>query len=211
MPRAPARCRRTDRMGTWLADPAAPGALPGPTQRTFMANTTKSGASGGASSDDDTDDLNDGLTFDAIELLESDHREVQALFNEYESLVDSEGDDEDKQTLAEQICTLLTVHTTIEEEIFYPAARDALDEEDVDLLDEAVVEHASAKDLIEQIQSMTPGDELYDAKVKVLSEAIEHHVDEEESELFPKLRDSQLDLEELGEQMSARKEELLEV
>ena len=155
--------------------------------------------------DDDDDDV---LEPDAIELLEADHREVQALFAEYERLVEAEASDDERQQLAEQICTLLTVHTTIEEEIFYPAARDALDEPEQ--IDEAIVEHASAKDLIEQIESMDPSEELYDAKVKVLGEAIDHHVAEEENEMFPMLRESELDLESLGEQMNLRKEELLE-
>lgn len=149
----------------------------------------------------------DGMT-DAVSLLTADHAEVAGLFEDYEALVDNEGDDDDKQALAERICALLTVHTTVEEEIFYPAAREALDQQN--LLDEAEVEHASAKDLIDQIQSMEPNDDLYDAKVKVLGEYINHHVQEEEGEIFPKCQTADMDLDELGEEISARKEELME-
>jgi hemerythrin-like domain-containing protein len=102
---------------------------------------------------------------------------------------------------------MLTVHATIEEEIFYPAARDAVDEEP--LLNEAEVEHQSAKDLIAQILASDSSDALYDAQVKVLGEYVNHHVAEEEGELFPKLREAVLDLEQLGAEMSARQEELL--
>jgi hemerythrin superfamily protein len=140
---------------------------------------------------------------DAVELLTQDHKEVKKLFKAYEKLVKDEAAGSEKQELANQICMMLTVHTTIEEEIFYPAAREALPEQD--LLDEAVVEHASAKSLIEQIQSMSPKDDLYDAKVTVLGEYIDHHVKEEETELFPKVKKAKLDLEQLGEEMAERK------
>jgi len=99
------------------------------------------------------------------------------------------------------------VHATIEEEIFYPAARDAIDEQD--LLDEAEVEHASAKDLIAQIQDMDADEELYDAKVKVLGEYVNHHVQEEENELFPQCKSAGLDLKALGVELASRKQELL--
>jgi len=102
---------------------------------------------------------------------------------------------------------MLTAHATIEEEIFYPAARDAGVEGD--LLDEAEVEHASAKDLIAQIRSMSPDDDLYDAKVRVLGEYIDHHVDEEEGEIFPRCREAKMDLAGLGESIAERKSELL--
>lgn len=144
---------------------------------------------------------------DAVKLLVTDHKEVKALFKAYEKLVKDEADADEKQATAHKICTMLTVHATIEEEIFYPAARGAIEEQD--LLDEATVEHATAKDLIAQIEAMSPGDDLYDAKVKVLNEYIEHHVQEEEGELFTKVKKTELDLAELGEQLSARKEELL--
>ena len=149
----------------------------------------------------------DSGSTDAIELLMNDHQEVKDLFEKYADLAESGADDEQKQTLAEQICTMLTVHATIEEELFYPAARDAVDDDA--LLNEAEVEHQSAKDLIAQIQDSDPADPLYDAQVRVLGEYIDHHVKEEEGELFPKVRDAGLDLEALGEEMSARQEELL--
>ena len=150
----------------------------------------------------------DGVAADAVSLLANDHADVAELFDEYGALVDSEAADEEKQALAERICAMLTAHSTIEEEIFYPAAREALEEQD--LLDEAEVEHATAKDLIEQIQSMDPTDELYDAKVKVLGEYVSHHVHEEEDEIFPRCQSSEMDLEGLAEELSARKEELME-
>ncbi len=146
-------------------------------------------------------------TPDAIKLLTQDHKDVKALFKEYEKLVKAEADDTQKQALAEQICEMLTVHAQIEEELVYPAAYDVLPEE-ADLVDEAQVEHASAKDLISQIRGMQPSDDLYDAKVTVLGEYIDHHVKEEEKEMFPKLRKSELDLKELGASLQARKSEL---
>ena len=150
----------------------------------------------------------DTLQTDAISLLTNDHAEVNELFEQYKALAEDEGSmTTDKQSLAEEICTMLTVHAAIEEEIFYPAVRDALD--DTKLLDEAEVEHQAAKDLIEQIQDSDPGDPLYDARVNVLGEYVNHHVQEEEGELFPQVRDAELDLDSLGAEMSARQEELL--
>ena len=146
-------------------------------------------------------------TPDAIKLLMQDHKEVKALFKEYDKLVKAEAEADQKQPLAEQICMMLTAHATIEEELFYPAARDVMDEGD--LVDEAEVEHASAKDLIAQILGGSPSDDLYDAKVKVLGEYIDHHVKEEESEMFPKVRKTELDLKSLGESLMRRKEELM--
>ena len=145
---------------------------------------------------------------DAIKLLETDHDQVKALFEQYKKLVESKADGEQRQTLAETICDMLTVHATIEEEIFYPAAREALADDDEDLLDEAEVEHASAKDLIAQLKDMAPEDDLFDAKVTVLGEYIDHHVKEEETEMFPKCRKSAMDLTGLGDVLMARKEEL---
>lgn len=150
-----------------------------------------------------------GSTADAIELLTEDHRNVKALFDRYKELVRDDAEDDDKQQLAEQICMQLTAHATVEEEIFYPAARDVLGEEQ-DLIDEAEVEHGSAKELIAQIEESSPAeDDYFDAKVKVLGEQIEHHVKDEEGELFPKLRDTDLDLRSLGEEMAERKQALL--
>jgi len=145
---------------------------------------------------------------DAISLLTNDHAEVNELFEQYKALAEDAGSmTTEKQTLAEEICTMLTVHAAIEEEIFYPAVREALD--DSKLLDEAEVEHQAAKDLIDQIQDSDPGDPLYDARVNVLGEYVNHHVQEEEGELFPQVRDAELDLDSLGAEMSARQEELL--
>ncbi|HEV7577738.1 MAG TPA: hemerythrin domain-containing protein [Caldimonas sp.] len=144
---------------------------------------------------------------DATLLLQRDHSDVKKLFKQYEKLADAEAEGEERQALATQICTMLTVHATIEEEIFYPAAREA--QVDADLLDEAEVEHASAKDLIAQIESMSPDDDLYDAKVTVLGEYIDHHVQEEEGEMFPKCRRARMDLAGLAEQLAERKAELM--
>jgi hemerythrin superfamily protein len=144
---------------------------------------------------------------DAIQLLTAEHKEVKALFTQYQKLVDGDKGDDEKEALARQICLMLTVHATTEEEIFYPAARDAM--EDDDLLDEAEVEHGSAKELIAQIEAASPDEPLYDAKVKVLGEYIDHHVKEEEGELFPKVKKAKLDLVQLGEQITVRKEELM--
>jgi hemerythrin superfamily protein len=135
----------------------------------------------------------------AIDILEADHRQVEDLFEEYEELENTS----DKEQLAVKICTALQAHTKIEEEIFYPAAREAI--ENPELIDEAIVEHASAKQLIGEIENMKPGDELYDAKVKVLQEQVLHHVEEEEGELFPQVEASELDLEALGKKMAERK------
>ncbi|HYC48428.1 MAG TPA: hemerythrin domain-containing protein [Burkholderiales bacterium] len=144
-------------------------------------------------------------TPDALALLRADHQKVDQLLQQFEK---ARGSDR-KESLAETICRELTVHAQLEEEIFYPAAREAL-RSDQDLLDEATVEHASAKDLIAQIEGMDAGDELFEAKVTVLGEYVKHHVKEEQNELFPKVRKAKLDLKALGERMEARKLELQE-
>ncbi len=144
---------------------------------------------------------------DAIAQLTDDHDEIRQLFERYADLVDEVAGDTERQELAEHIGSLLSVHATLEEEIFYPAARDAID--DADLLDEAQVEHGTVGDLIEQIDGMDPSDELYDATVRVLGEYVEHHVQKEEGELFPVLRNSQLDMQALGEELSDRRHELM--
>lgn len=141
---------------------------------------------------------------DAIMLLRSDHDEVKNLFDQFEN---AEGT-ERKRTIAEKICDELKIHALIEEEIFYPALRGEIDD---DLLDEAVVEHDGAKVLINDIMSGGPDEEFYDAKVKVLSEQIEHHVEEEEMPkegMFAQARDTDVDLKALLEPMMARKQEL---
>ncbi|MFJ1466763.1 MULTISPECIES: hemerythrin domain-containing protein [Massilia] len=144
---------------------------------------------------------------DAIALLTADHREVAEMFEQFEQLGDRATTSKEK--LKDKICKALIAHTTIEEEIFYPAVRAANVEEGEDMVDEAIVEHAAAKDLIKQLQEMQPDDDLYDAKVKVLSEQIEHHVKEEEKEMFPKAKKAGLDLLALGQEMALRKQELM--
>jgi hemerythrin superfamily protein len=140
---------------------------------------------------------------DAIALLKADHKEVSEMFEKFESARST------KQKLAQQICQALTAHAQIEEEIFYPAAREALGEDGKDLLDEAKVEHNALKGLIANIEGTRAGDELFEAHVTVLGEYTRHHVKEEESELFPKLRKSEMDLVEVGRQLAARKKELM--
>ena len=145
---------------------------------------------------------------DAISLLAADHAEVKALFAQYNELVAADGDDsEQRAELVEMICQSLTAHAHIEEEIFYPAARQVVTDES--LLDEAAQEHAEAKALIRELQSMSPNDADYDPTVQQLQHAVEHHVQEEESELFPQVKRSGLDLVDLGEQMEERKEDVL--
>lgn len=140
---------------------------------------------------------------DALSLLQQDHRTVKELFEAYEKA----DRNAEKGRIAGQICLELRVHAKLEEELVYPPAHEKIEE---DVVDEAMVEHAAAKNLIEQIEGMKPGEHLYDAKVKVLSEYIKHHVVEEENEMFPQLRSSGIDLEALGEKLRARKQQLLE-
>jgi hemerythrin superfamily protein len=142
---------------------------------------------------------------DAIELLKADHKSVKALFQAFEKMKDRDDADDDKTELVQRICNELTVHTTIEEEIFYPALREALDDDD--LIDEAEVEHGSAKDLIAELEAASPGDDQYDAKVTVLGELIDHHVKEEEGEMFPKAKKA-IDAKALGAELAERKAEL---
>ena len=144
---------------------------------------------------------------DAFALLTADHKRVKSLFKEFESLKD-EGDDDRKAALVETICNELTVHARVEEEIFYPALREVI--EDEDLMDEADIEHASAKQLIAQIEQLQVGGDHYDATVTVLSEYIDHHVKEEEGEMFSKARKADIDSAVLGEEMAVRKAELKE-
>lgn len=147
-------------------------------------------------------------TDSATALLMKDHKEVKGLFAQFKKLAKGKGDtDEKKAQLVAEICKKLTIHTQIEEEIFYPALRQALSDESV--MDEAAVEHAGAKALIEQLQGMTPDEELYDAKVIVLSEYVLHHVKEEEGEMFRQARKAKALTESLGEKLAQRKEELL--
>ena len=144
---------------------------------------------------------------DAVDLLTDDHLEVSALFKQYEKLAQKEAPAEQRQTLAASICSMLKAHTTLEEEIFYPASRRA--GIDADLLDEADIEHASAKELIAQIESGDPAGDRYDARVKVLGEYVTHHVVEEQTEMFPKCRRAGMDLVSLRAEMEQRKLSLL--
>jgi len=144
---------------------------------------------------------------DAIKLLKADHKDVSELLEKYENGRLSK---DRKMAVAKQICLALTVHAQIEEEIFYPAAREASIRDGEDLLDEAEVEHGSIKELVAAIENGSPErDELFDARVKVLGEYVKHHVKEEENELFPKARKSDMDLEDVGTRLAARKEELM--
>jgi hemerythrin superfamily protein len=144
---------------------------------------------------------------DAIKLLTADHAKVKKMFKEFEKL-SKKNDEEGKAELATQICQELTIHAQLEEEIFYPAAREAI--EDNEMMNEATVEHNSAKDLISQIQSMSASDPMFDATVKVLGEYVNHHVEEEQNEIFPKVEKAKIDLEEIGAEIAQRKEELME-
>lgn len=139
---------------------------------------------------------------DAVALLKADHRAVEKLFGQFEKAKD----DDHKKALAGMICLELRIHMQIEEEIFYPVSREFLKDEDI--VDEAVVEHAAAKDLMDEIEAMQPSEDLYDAKVTVLEEQIEHHVEEEETEYFPRVQKTDMDLKAVGAKMAARKTEL---
>jgi hemerythrin superfamily protein len=140
---------------------------------------------------------------DAIAMLKADHKKVSALFDAFEATRSASK----KKALVSQVCLELTVHTTLEEEIFYPAVKAAL--RDKELVPEATVEHASVKDLIAQVKDVAPDGEMYDAKVKVMSEFVKHHVKEEQNEMFPKAAKTKLDMVALRDRMLARKEELL--
>lgn len=140
---------------------------------------------------------------DAMALLKADHELVSDLFDEYENSHSAAK----KKRIVAQICDELTVHAQIEEEIFYPAVKRAL--KDHELIPEARVEHATLKDLIAQVEGKEPDDEMFDAKIKVMREYVKHHVKEEQNEIFPKAKSTDLDMMELGAKLSERKEELL--
>ena len=141
----------------------------------------------------------------AIELLKEQHDKVKKAFKEFEKL-DRE-DTEKQQQLVQSVCEDLKLHTTLEEELFYPAAREAIADED--LLNEAQVEHETAKMLIEQLENMGPDDPNFHATFTVLGEYVLHHVKEEEGEMFPQVKKTDLDLEDLGARMRSRMEELV--
>jgi hemerythrin superfamily protein len=140
---------------------------------------------------------------DAIAILVADHKRVKKMFKTFDKMKE-DGTAADKQALAQQICEELTLHTQVEEQIFYPATRSSIDDDD--MLDEAEVEHASAKDLIAQIKAGDPSDPKWSAKVTVLGEYVDHHVEEEENEMFPKARKAKMDLESLGQQIASMKQ-----
>jgi hemerythrin-like domain-containing protein len=140
----------------------------------------------------------------AVKLLQQDHREAAAALEEFESAGHG-----DKQSIAQRICRMLSVHTQIEEEILYPTARGVFRADDAHLVAEADVEHASLKELIQQIEQARDVDEEYEAKVHVMGEYVKHHVREEETELFPKLERTSLDLDSLGERLEMRKAQLM--
>jgi hemerythrin superfamily protein len=139
---------------------------------------------------------------DAIAILRADHSLVSGLFAEYEKTRSVSK----KKTLVSKICTELSVHAQVEEEIFYPAVKAAL--RDKELVPEATVEHATLKDLISQVEGIEPDGEMFDAKIKVMAEYVKHHVKEEQNEMFPKAKSTKLDMVDLGERILARKEEL---
>lgn len=141
-------------------------------------------------------------TRDATALLKADHQLVASLFADYEVTNSTNK----KKQLVEQICKELSIHAQVEEEIFYPAVQKAL--KDHELVPEATVEHATLKDLIAQVKDIEPDGDMYDAKIKVLSEYVKHHVKEEESEMFPEAKSTKLNLMELGAQITQRKAEL---
>ena len=173
-----------------------------------MATTakTKAGraAEGNPSRSQSSNRVIQGASPSALELLEQDHREVEEWFDEYNELKE---EDNRKGALAEKICLALKVHAQIEEEIFYPQAREAT--KDNDLIDEALVEHATVKKLIGEIEAMEVNEELYDAKMRVLGEMVKHHINEEEEELFPELEAAKMDLNAVGKEIAERKDELM--
>lgn len=141
---------------------------------------------------------------DALQLLMDDHKEVKSLYERFQKLGDK--DAEEKQDIVERTCKFLKAHTQLEEELFYPEVRDKI--KDPLLIEEAAVEHQSAKDLIARLETENLGDEKRDAVFTVLCEYVQHHVQEEEKELFPQVRKTDVDLKALGEDMVERKAEL---
>lgn len=143
---------------------------------------------------------------DAIALLTQDHNKVKMLFEEFEKLKTAEDAEDEKLDIVQEICAELTIHAKIEEEIFYPATIEAIGQ--LDIMDEAVVEHKGTREQIEQLVLMAPEEEYYDAKVTVLKEMVEHHIREEEGKMFPLLQKASIDLTALGQRLGQRKQEL---
>jgi hemerythrin superfamily protein len=149
-------------------------------------------------------EIREESTTGALELLEQDHREVEEMFDEYDELPDgrpAQGE------LAQKICRALEMHAQIEEGVFYPRVREAT--KDDDLIDDAIVEHASVMHLIGEMRSMNVGDELYDARIRVLEEMVKRHLQEEGEELFPELVSAGMDVKETGRELAERKQELM--
>lgn len=147
-----------------------------------------------------------GKESNAIELLKHDHREVESMFKQF----DAEDESRSKSEIAQHICLSLIVHAEIEEELFYPAAQRALEEEGRDLVAEAKVEHMSLKRLIGDISGSSPEDEMFEARMTVLQEYVKHHVHEEEHELMPQVKKADIDLEALGSKLQERKQALID-
>lgn len=143
---------------------------------------------------------------DAIALLIEDHKAVQKQFKAFEKLKQQDGDEEEKGNIVREVCAALTIHAQIEEEVFYPAVREAIGDDD--LMDEAQVEHMGAKDAIAQLQDMQPGDDLFDARFTVLGEYVAHHIQEEQDEMFPRVKKAKVDTAKLGVELLRRKQEL---
>lgn len=143
---------------------------------------------------------------DAVTLLDDEHIAVKKLFQQFQKLADADAPADERKALADRICRELTIHATIEEELFYPPVRAAIDDDDI--MDEADVEHDGAKKLIAEIEAMDADESHFNAKVKVLGEMIDHHVGEERDSMFPAARDTDLDLAGIGEQLKQRRQEL---
>lgn len=146
---------------------------------------------------------------DAVSLLIADHDKVKAMFKRFEDIKETTGQraSKEKQQIVADACRELIIHTKLEEELFYPAVRKPIGDED--MMNEAVVEHVGAKELIAQLEKMTPADGMFNAKFTVLAEYVQHHIKEEQNEMFPKARETGVDLEALGQKMQARKEVLM--
>jgi hemerythrin superfamily protein len=157
-------------------------------------------------SDDEIDEPAEAAT-DAISVLMADHREVRRLFGDYEVLVADDASDDTRGDLAREICQALSDHASVEEELFYPALREAVGNDDS--VDEALADHAVARELIEQLEAMEPSDDQYDNTVRMLQETFDQHVSVEEAELFEQAKESSLDLDSLGDQITQRKDDLL--
>ncbi len=178
------------------------------TELSFKRSTAASTVSGSTSSASKSPDAKSGVKHDVIVLLKNDHAAVKKLFTQYEKLAKQQ-DIDGKVHIANKICAELVVHTMAEEEVFYPAALEAT--HDPDMFNEAKVEHDSAKDLIAQIQNLDPEDPMFDANVKVLGEYITHHVEEEETEMFPMVRASRMvNLKQMATEFTARRAQLMQ-